>query len=214
MNLPTRIRLGHSSAYGMKYLGGLLVGIQFRSEGDVGEFLKNENYWREWFRETKLGNSYDALPGRIAWLKIISLPLHMWTEGNFERIAGTVGKVLSPSEISMRLQDVSCGKICVLTKRKIRINKEVEVEFNKNILKVGISEVDFKWSPFPSGNWSMDDYGGHDRSGDLENLEKNEDSNSEDEDEGILETNISSGWKPTNGGLPEDELERRRIPTW
>ncbi|CAH1448167.1 unnamed protein product [Lactuca virosa] len=209
-NLPTGIRLGHSSAYGMKYLGGLSVGIRFRSEGDVDEFLKNENYWREWFIETKRGNSYDALPGRIAWLKIIGLPLHMWSEGNFERIeriAGTVGKVLSPSEISMRLQDVSCGKICVLTKRKIRINEEVAVEFNKNIIKVGISEVDFEWSPFPSCNWSMDDYDGHDRSGDLENLEKNEDSNSEDKDEGISETIISSGWKPINGGLPEDELE-------
>ncbi|CAH1444121.1 unnamed protein product [Lactuca virosa] len=107
----------------------------------------------------------------------------------------------------MSLQDVSCGKICVLTKRKIRINEEVAVKFNKNILKVGISEVDFEWSPFPSCNWSMDDYDGHDRSGDLENSEKNEDSNSEDEDEGILETIISSGWKPTNGGLPEDDLE-------
>ncbi|CAH1425603.1 unnamed protein product [Lactuca virosa] len=103
----------------------------------------NENYWGKWFSELKVGNSYDELSGRIAWLKIIGLPLHMWSEGNFARIVGTVGKILSPTEILICLQDVLCGKICVLTERKTKINEEVAVESNKNILWVGINEVDF-----------------------------------------------------------------------
>lgn len=39
--------------------------------------------------------------------------------------------------------------VCVLTESRKRINDEIEVEFNRNIVKVGVFESDFGWSPFP-----------------------------------------------------------------
>ncbi|KAL7597569.1 uncharacterized protein LOC111919984 [Lactuca sativa] len=44
------------------------------------------------------------------------------------------------------------GNVCILTGSKRRINDEVLVESNRNILKVGVIESEYDWSPFPSGN--------------------------------------------------------------
>lgn len=142
-NLPLEIRLGGSFAYGMKYLDGFEIGIRFRNDHDVKELRSNGKYWRKRFSELKPGNSYMDSPARLAWLKIVGLPLHMWSEGNFARIARLVGKLISPKMISMKLQDVSRGNICVLTERKTKINEEVVVDSNKKLLRVGIVEIDF-----------------------------------------------------------------------
>ncbi|CAH1453373.1 unnamed protein product [Lactuca virosa] len=195
----------------MKYLGGLSIGIRFRNDYDVNEFLMNEKYWGNWFSEFKFGNSYDELPGRIAWLKIIGLPLHMWSEENFARIAGTVGKILSPSEIPISLQDVSCGKICVLTDRKTKINEVVAVESKRYILWVGIAEVDFDWSPFPSGYWLMEDCDVQNEICDRVNSVENDYSNPEGDEDGISEKVNSTRRDPTDGRLLDDEWEEGEI---
>ncbi|CAH1414351.1 unnamed protein product [Lactuca virosa] len=77
----------------------------------------------------------------------------MWSEENFTRIVLSIGQLIGPMEIPLNLQDVSHGKICILTDKKTKINEEVLVESNGNIQKVGLVEYDFDWSPFPAGPW-------------------------------------------------------------
>ncbi|CAI9261945.1 unnamed protein product [Lactuca saligna] len=116
-NLPLKYRLGHDGAYGMKYMGGLSV-------------------------VNLAGSSYIGNRDRIEWLKVIGLPLHMWSEEIFSRIALSIGQLIGPMETPLNLQDVSHGKICVLTDKKTKINEEVSVESNGNIQKVGLLEYD------------------------------------------------------------------------
>ncbi|CAH1446050.1 unnamed protein product [Lactuca virosa] len=180
INLPLEIRLGRSSAYGTKYLGGLEIGIRFRNDHDVKEVLTNEKYWGKWFCELKPGNSYVDSPERFAWLKIVSLPLHMWSEGKFACIVGT---------------------------RKTKINEEVVVDSNKKILRVGIVEVDFVWSPFPSGPGINDECDGKIGTPDMVNSNGMADLDSGEDEDGISETVVSPACDPTDRGLSSEELE-------
>ncbi|CAH1420725.1 unnamed protein product [Lactuca virosa] len=152
-NLAVKYRLGQEFAYGMKYMGGLSVGIRFRNSAVVKQFLLKKEQWGKWFSEFKVGSSYDGNVERIAWLKVVGLPLHMWSEENFSRIARWVGQPIGPLEIPLSMQDVSHGKICVLTSRKTKINDEVLVKLKGNVQKMGLVEENFDWPPFPVGLW-------------------------------------------------------------
>ncbi|CAI9280641.1 unnamed protein product [Lactuca saligna] len=149
------LRLGGEQTYGMKYLGGLMVGIRFRSPSDVKEFLSKKDSWNDWFKEFKHGNTINGVFDRIAWLKIVELQISLWNEENFSRIGGEFGKVLEPIDISPSSQDLSLRNICILTDRKLRINEEIPVVINRNIFNVGVMERDFDWSPFPSGPYDI-----------------------------------------------------------
>lgn len=81
--IPLFLRLGDEQAYGMKYLGGLMVGIRFRSPSDVSEFLSKKNIWNTWFKDFKHGNTINGKFDRLAWLKIVELPVSLWNEENF-----------------------------------------------------------------------------------------------------------------------------------
>lgn len=48
-NVPLDIRMGSKNTYGMKYLGGLMVGMHFQFPSDVEDFLSKKQYWGEWF---------------------------------------------------------------------------------------------------------------------------------------------------------------------
>lgn len=93
----------------------------------------------------------DGIFDRIAWIKIVGVPVKLWNEENFSRIASEFGKVAAPVEILPSIQDLTMGNVCILTGSKRRINDEVLVESNRNILKVGVIESEYDWSPFPSG---------------------------------------------------------------
>nr|KAJ0201521.1 hypothetical protein LSAT_V11C600309740 [Lactuca sativa] len=128
-----------------------MVGIRFQSTPDVKDFLSKNNYWGEWFKEFRFGKALEGTFDRIAWIKIVGLPAKFWNEENFSKIACEFGKVAAPIEILPSIQDLSIGNVCILTGSKRRINDEVLVEYDRNILKVGVIESEFDWSPFPSG---------------------------------------------------------------
>lgn len=74
-NIPLDFRMGTARSYGMKYLGGLMVGIQFQSPSEVDVFLTKKSYWSAWFKYFKAGNSVSGTFGRIAWLKNYRTPM-------------------------------------------------------------------------------------------------------------------------------------------
>ncbi|CAH1415632.1 unnamed protein product [Lactuca virosa] len=123
-------RMGVKHAYGMKYFGGLMAGIRFQSPSDVEEFLSKKNYWGIWFKDFKEGNTMEGVFDRIAWLKIVGLPVNLWNEETLSRIANEFDKVIEPVEILPSIQDLSLGNIYNLTENKKKINDELLVEIN------------------------------------------------------------------------------------
>ncbi|KAI3722057.1 hypothetical protein L2E82_33081 [Cichorium intybus] len=154
--IPPNLRSGNNDIhYGMQYLGGLMMGIRFKSEGNIEEFLSNESYWGAWFKSFTPGDTTKFETDRIAWLKIAGLPVVLWSEENLSRIAGKFGKVLVLNEIIPTAHDFSLGDICVLTSYKKRINEDVKVVLNGNVFGVGVIEKELDWSPFHSDTYEV-----------------------------------------------------------
>ncbi|KAI3495072.1 hypothetical protein L1887_37213 [Cichorium endivia] len=78
-----------------KYLGGVRLALAFGKSTDARAFMENENKWKEWFKQLWFGDQYQKAQRyeRTAWLKIIGLPLELWDEVNFSRIAEKFGRV-------------------------------------------------------------------------------------------------------------------------
>nr|KAJ0218796.1 hypothetical protein LSAT_V11C300138180 [Lactuca sativa] len=192
-----------------------MVGLRFQSPSDVDDFLANKTYWGMWFKDFKAGTDVSGVFDRLAWLRIVGLPVKLWDEEKFSRIASEFGKVVVPAEILPSMKDLSLSSICILTDHKKRINEEVLVELNKSILKVGVFESDFGWSPFPfypvdcidSNTNRMDNCNdvsmGND---DLNILEEGKiNVESDDDEEGVSETILENGVEKSNDIIGEAE---------
>ncbi|KAI3781750.1 hypothetical protein L2E82_11774 [Cichorium intybus] len=211
--IPLKFRMGDNEThYGMQYIGGLSVGIRFRSESDIVEFLKKEEHWNTWFKSFTTGDKWEFEFERVAWLKIAGLPTALWSEENFSRIVMEFGKILDPLEIISTCQDLSLGGVCVLTRHKRRINEEVKVVLNGNVFGVGVFEAEYDWSPFPSGPFqSIEQYESGDEDdwsvpGDEEDSEQDDylGSSKTDKEEGEINSEDESDWVPeSEASMPE-----------
>ncbi|CAH1438893.1 unnamed protein product [Lactuca virosa] len=90
-----------------KYLGGLKLAIRFRWSVDANEYLKDKNRWNDWFKWPVNADQYDSDYERVAWLKIIGVPLPLWDEDNFSKIASRFGKVITPFDGILDRRDYS-----------------------------------------------------------------------------------------------------------
>ncbi|KAI3518329.1 hypothetical protein L1887_06934 [Cichorium endivia] len=104
--------------------------------------------WKDWFRSLIRADQQEIQYVRTAWLKILGLPLKLWDETNFSKIAERFGKVINPfNEISSR-SDFSMGKVGVLTSKRTWINEDIKVLAGGTEYTVGIVEYTDDWSPF------------------------------------------------------------------
>ncbi|KAL4578929.1 hypothetical protein LXL04_015061 [Taraxacum kok-saghyz] len=108
----------------------------------------NENGWKEHLNWVNWGDQTPHTFERVAWIRIVGLPLHMWGEGNFAAITQGFGKTIAPFNTIPARVDLSCTKIGILTERKTRINEEMQVVFGGKTLSIGITEFDEDWWPF------------------------------------------------------------------
>ncbi|KAL4584306.1 hypothetical protein LXL04_008902 [Taraxacum kok-saghyz] len=72
---------------GIKYLGGLQLAIRFELAEEASSFLANPSWWKDWFNWIKRGDDQNIRFERIAWIRIIGLPLFLWDTENFSSIA-------------------------------------------------------------------------------------------------------------------------------
>lgn len=140
MNMDVRIR----------YLGGLYLALEFRYSADAKEYLEDNDRWKEWFKWLKDGERDGLRFERMAWLKIVGLPLRLWDEENFSRIVGNFGRVVNPFDAIYNRKDLSTGKVGIITSRRNWINEELTVMVDGEMFKIGVVEYTGDWSPFKS----------------------------------------------------------------
>ncbi|CAH1442453.1 unnamed protein product [Lactuca virosa] len=143
-SLPATILISDNT----KYLGGLNIAIHFGSSVEAKDFLEDENRWRDWFRWMVKSDQQELRYERIAWLKIIGLPLKLWDEENFNLIASRFGRVINPFDGIGNRRDYSMGKVGVLTSEKKWINEEITITADDVKHQIGVVEYTDDWSPF------------------------------------------------------------------
>lgn len=142
-------------------------------------------------------------------------------DDNFDKIAITFGKVLEITNFHWKRFDLSCGEVCISTRRKKIIDEEVIVTFDNKFYQVGVVEYDRDWTPFDKSfktdqNENEDDfdYNGEDvedkmsdddeESGDEKNLD-------DDKFPPSVETPVLSVDPPEDGEIVE-ESSNFRLP--
>ncbi|KAI3518074.1 hypothetical protein L1887_06449 [Cichorium endivia] len=176
-----------------KYLGGLNMALEFVHSEDAREYLEDKSRWEFWFKRLKYGDEEDNRFERMAWLKIIGLPLRLWDEDNFSKIAGNFGRVVNPFDGICNRRDLSMGKVGVVTSRRTWINEELQVDAGGKLFKVGVIEYTDDWSPF--------------RECPFDNTVESDDETEEVEDED------SDGISDTWVGMEEEPEEGEFIPS-
>ncbi|CAI9269380.1 unnamed protein product [Lactuca saligna] len=112
------------------------------------EFMEQEYRWKEHLKWVRWGDKVETHGDRVAWIRILGLPLRLWGQRNFQTITGGFGKIIAPFEDIPHRVDLSHIKIGLLTTRRNRINDEIRVAFEGKVYKLGIIEFDEDWFPF------------------------------------------------------------------
>ncbi|KAL4561065.1 hypothetical protein LXL04_033227 [Taraxacum kok-saghyz] len=178
-NFPSLIAMEGYDVMEIKYVGGLQVAVKFRSIRAAEVFKANKSIWLKWFVWVELFGKVHNSPGRIAWLKVVGVPVMAWDESNFAAIAGNFGRVLVDVASFWNCMDVAAGKVCILTKRLKKIKEEIDLSLSGTSFKVGVIELEDGWSPFspfstPSETDSDGEDDGNSEASDNINLEERE----------------------------------------
>ncbi|KAI3501194.1 hypothetical protein L1887_29056 [Cichorium endivia] len=147
----------------------------------------------EWLKH---GEKQDLRYERLAWLKILGLPLRLWDEENFSRIVRNFGRVINPFENMKIRKDLSMGKVGILTSRRQWINEEITVMAGGEAFRIGVVEYTDDWSPFKQCLYDKV----------VESDQEDEDQDGDGEDELDEDCDgVSDTWRPDMQG--DDVLE-------
>ncbi|KAL4291391.1 hypothetical protein GQ457_14G020120 [Hibiscus cannabinus] len=78
---------------------------------------------------------------RVAWIKVIGIPLHCWCYQTFKNIAGVWGDLLQVEENEFQSMGAEHVTLTITTSQMERINGEVTLEVGKSGFLVGVSEI-------------------------------------------------------------------------
>ncbi|KAL4562130.1 hypothetical protein LXL04_034324 [Taraxacum kok-saghyz] len=131
-----------------KYLGGLRIAIEFDSSTKATQFMEDRSRWLDWFKRITRADQINLEFERMAWLKILGVPLDLWDKNNFFIIASKYGRVINPFDNIDSRRDNSMGKVGVLTSSRRWINEEITISANWNMFWIGVVEYTDDWSPF------------------------------------------------------------------
>ncbi|KAL4584515.1 hypothetical protein LXL04_009118 [Taraxacum kok-saghyz] len=185
-NFPSLVELEGYDVAEFKYLGGMLTMIKFKTDKAAEIFKANKCIWMKWFNWVDFMGKKLWRFERIAWLKIVGIPLLAWGESNFNLVASNFGKVLVSICPFWNSSDVSFGKVCILTPSRKRLNEEVCISLNGESFKIGVMEIDDDWVPFKPFVREAED--------------------SSDEEMGD-EEGVSSTWEDADMELEEGEID-------
>ncbi|KAI3500438.1 hypothetical protein L1887_36259 [Cichorium endivia] len=142
----------------LKYIGGLRTLLVFNNSLDAKRFKDDESRWKEMLKWVCWGEQANPRFDRVTWIRIIGLPLQLWSEKNFAAITDNFGTTIAPFDEIYNRVDLSHAKIGILTARRSRINEEVMCSIDGKTFKIGVIEFDdsywfpFKFDPPPEVN--------------------------------------------------------------
>ncbi|MFS7940368.1 hypothetical protein Hanom_Chr05g00463641 [Helianthus anomalus] len=113
-NLFSLVSKAGVGEFSLSYLGGLSILIKFRKEGKCNKFVCSHSLWQDWFSSLDLWNGQSLPFERIAWLKVIGVPVHLAVNKVYDLIARNFGKIIHASQRSEKDLDLSSNCIGVL----------------------------------------------------------------------------------------------------
>ncbi|KAJ0668107.1 hypothetical protein HanPI659440_Chr17g0685291 [Helianthus annuus] len=130
------------------YVGGFNLLLLFKEDFEASEFLENQEAWKKWFSHLDMWNGQAGAYERLAWLKIVGVPVHLAENKVFNDVAGHFGKVVHKSQLSEEVQDLSINRVGVLVDVGFPISDTVTLVWRNKKCKVWVQEKEeADWLP-------------------------------------------------------------------
>ncbi|KAM0065404.1 putative RNA recognition motif domain, nucleotide-binding alpha-beta plait domain superfamily [Helianthus debilis subsp. tardiflorus] len=133
--------------FSISYLGGLYVLVKLQDKERCNSFIGNHALWESWFSSLDHWNGQSLPFERIAWLKVVGVPLHLAVDEVYDSIARHFGKIVHASDRSPDDIDLSVNCIGVLRGDGDRIAEVVSLTWKDRRFKVWVEEVAEEWTP-------------------------------------------------------------------
>ncbi|KAM0025296.1 putative RNA recognition motif domain, nucleotide-binding alpha-beta plait domain superfamily [Helianthus debilis subsp. tardiflorus] len=132
----------------LKYLGGLKVLLIFDSHEEAEEFKSNKVYdWERWFSQLYLWEGIPPMFERIAWIKILGVPVSLWDRHVINKIGERCGQLVVKSEAESSDGNMAEDRLAILVNSGKRIAAEFSLIWKEQVIKVWVEEISGKWSP-------------------------------------------------------------------
>ncbi|KAJ0480124.1 putative RNA recognition motif domain, nucleotide-binding alpha-beta plait domain superfamily [Helianthus annuus] len=123
------------------YLGGLFVLVKFLSVEHCNSFVCKNELWNDWFSSLDHWNGQSLPFERIAWLRMVGVPIHLTADEVYDSIARHFGKIVHASQRSVEDLDLSVNCVGVLRGDGVRIEEVVSLVWKDKRYKVWVEEV-------------------------------------------------------------------------
>ncbi|KAJ0520087.1 putative RNA recognition motif domain, nucleotide-binding alpha-beta plait domain superfamily [Helianthus annuus] len=141
-NIQEMLDKGGYNECPVSHIGGLMFMVVFREKRLALEFIQRKDLWGDVLTSAELWEGEHLEFNRLAWIKILGVPLQICENKVFDKIGEAFGKVVRKSEFSWDVPDNSGATCGVITKSGLRINEEIVVRWNGKDHPVWILEVE------------------------------------------------------------------------
>ncbi|KAD7477719.1 hypothetical protein E3N88_00855 [Mikania micrantha] len=131
-----------------RYLWGLKVLITFNSTVEARRLvLEGKEQWSKHFVNLEVWDGQLIKFERIAWLKIMGTPIHLWDARVFNQIGESIGKVVIKSEASLEDGNLGYDKFGVLLQHGDQINRKCLLMAGGVSFECWVHEMTETWFP-------------------------------------------------------------------
>ncbi|MFS7966445.1 hypothetical protein Hanom_Chr09g00773831 [Helianthus anomalus] len=132
----------------LSYLGGLKVLISFLNNKEADDFLRLKvETWEQSFSRHSVWEGVPPLFNRVAWIKVLGVPVSLWDRHIIKKIEERCGRLLVKSEASAEDGNLAEDRLAVLVKSRKRISEEFSLTWKDQTIKVWVEEISGQWCP-------------------------------------------------------------------
>ncbi|KAJ0485317.1 putative RNA recognition motif domain, nucleotide-binding alpha-beta plait domain superfamily [Helianthus annuus] len=125
VDLNRLFRIAKVNYTNIQYLGGLSTLITFADESVAKNFLEAGDVWGPWFSKLDAWEGQSLSFERVAWIRLLGVPLHLLESDVVKMVGEGFGKVLYVPKSSGEEKDLSMGMVGVLVGEVDRIKEFV-----------------------------------------------------------------------------------------
>jgi hypothetical protein len=110
-------------------MGGEMMLLQSEVKGEIMRATVNHKpWWEAHFKEVTVWSPNLVAKGRLVWIKICGLPLHVWEEESFKKAGSMFGVFLDYDEATNTRQRLDFARVKVCTDRLGWISEQIHIK--------------------------------------------------------------------------------------
>ncbi|KAJ0715736.1 putative RNA recognition motif domain, nucleotide-binding alpha-beta plait domain superfamily [Helianthus annuus] len=146
-NLGRMISEARIRGVSLSYMGGLSLFIKFDEEDSCTNFLLDHQTWKDWFVRLDPWECQPLPFERLAWVKVLGVPMHLSDNDVLNNIAEHFGKIVHGSQLEADDGNLSVSWIGLLVGEGERIHDHVTLKWRDKQFRVWVEEEAYDWVP-------------------------------------------------------------------